>query len=389
MTQKRFDSRPPVAILRRRFWKMEGFMPKNIALPHIEGLVSYEPGRPIEEVARELKLRPASIIKLASNENPLGPSPKALAAMRRALATAHLYPDGGGYYLRQGLAKHLGVSEDNIILGNGSNELIEFLFHAFVAPGDEIVCGDRAFVVYKLCAAMFQARTVEVPFRDHAHDLDAMLAACNGRTKIVFVANPNNPTGTRVDNATFCRFLDRVPNHTIIALDEAYYEFMDNPPDTLGHIIGKRAPNVIALRTFSKIVGLAGLRIGYGVAGKDMVSLLSKVRQPFNVNAIAQAGALASLADRAHITRTRRLNKQGLAYLSGEFRKMKLEFIPSVGNFICVRVGDGRAIFDALQRRGVIVRPMAGYRMPEWVRVTVGTMPENRRFIRELKVVLK
>ena len=368
---------------------MEGFMPRNIALPHIGGLVSYEPGRPIEEVARELKLRPASIIKLASNENPLGPSPKAVAAMRRALATAHLYPDGGGFYLRQGLAKHLGVAADNIVLGNGSNELIEMLFHAFVAPGDEIVCGDRAFVVYKLCAAMFQARAVEVPFRNHTHDLDAMLAACNGRTKIVFVANPNNPTGTRVDNAAFCRFLDRVPNHTVIALDEAYYEFLDNPPDTLGYIIRQRAPNIIALRTFSKIVGLAGLRIGYGVTSKEMVDLLNKVRQPFNVNSIAQAGALAALADRAHITRTRRLNKQGLAFLTGEFRKMKLEFIPSVGNFICVRVGDGRAAFDALQRRGVIARPLAGYKMPEWIRVTVGTMPENRRFIRELKTVLK
>ena len=364
-------------------------MPRNIALPHIEGLVSYEPGRPIEEVARELKLRPASIIKLASNENPLGPSPKAVAAMRRALTTAHLYPDGGGFYLRQGLAKHPGVGMDNLILGSGSNELIEFLFHAFVAPGDEIVCGDRAFVVYKLCAAMFQARAVEVPFRDHTHDLDAMLAACNGRTKIVFVANPNNPTGTRVDNATLCRFLDRVPNHTIIALDEAYFEFLDNPPDTISYITAKRAPNIIVLRTFSKIVGLAGLRIGYGVAGKEMVALLNKVRQPFNVNSIAQAGALASLADRAHIERTRRLNKQGLAYLSGEFKKMKLEFIPSVGNFICVRVGDGRVAFDKLQRRGVIVRPLTGYKMPEWIRVTVGTMPENRRFIRELKVVVK
>jgi histidinol-phosphate aminotransferase len=367
----------------------EGIMPRHIALSHIEGLMSYEPGRPIEEVARELKLHPASVIKLASNENPLGPSPKALAAMRRALATAHLYPDGGSYYLRQGLAKHLGVGMDNIIPGCGSNELIEFLFQAFVAPGDEIVCGDRAFVIYKLCAALFQARAVEVPFRNHAHDLDAMLAACNGRTKIVFVSNPNNPTGTRVDNATLYRFLDRVPNHTIIALDEAYYEFLNDPPDTLGYIIGKRAPNIIALRTFSKIVGLAGLRIGYGIAGKDMIELLNKVRQPFNVNSIAQAGALASLSDRAHIERTRRLNKQGLAYLSGEFKKMKLEFIPSVGNFICVHVGDGRAVFDKLQRRGVIVRPLAGYKMPEWVRVTVGTMPENRRFIRELKTIVK
>jgi histidinol-phosphate aminotransferase len=368
---------------------MEGFMPRNIALPHIEGLASYEPGRPIEEVARELKLRPASIIKLASNENPLGPSPKAVAAMRRALATAHLYPDGGGYYLRRGLAKQLGVGMENIILGAGSNEIIEFLFHAFVAPGDEIVCGDRAFVIYKLCAAMFQARAVEVPFRNHTHDLEAMLAACNGRTKIVFISNPNNPTGTRVDNATLYRFLDRVPNHTIIALDEAYFEFLDDAPDTIRYVTSRRAPNIIVMRTFSKIVGLAGLRIGYGVTSPEMVGLLNRVRQPFNVNSIAQAGALASLGDRAHIQRTRRLNQQGLDYLGGEFGKMKLEFIPSVANFICVRVGDGRAVFEKLQKRGVIVRPLAGYKMPEWVRVTVGTMPENRRFIRELKTVMK
>ena len=364
-------------------------MPRNIALSHIEGLASYEPGRPIEEVARELKLRPSSIIKLASNENALGPSPKAVAAMRRALSTAHLYPDGGGYYLRQGLAKHLGVGMNNLLLCAGSNELIEFLFHAFVGPGDEIVCGDRAFVIYKLCAAMFRGRAVEVPFRNHTHDLDAMLAACNGRTKIVFVANPNNPTGTRVDNATLYRFLDRVPNHTIIALDEAYLEFLDDPPDTIRYITSKRAPNIIVMRTFSKIVGLAGLRVGYGVTSPEMVDLLNRVRQPFNVNSIAQVGALASLSDRAHIRRTRQMTRQGLAYLGGEFQKMKLEFIPSVANFICVRVGDGRAVFGKLQKRGVIVRPLAAYRMPEWVRITVGTMPENRRLIRAMKAVIK
>ncbi|MBM3889217.1 MAG: histidinol-phosphate transaminase [Verrucomicrobia bacterium] len=359
----------------------------NIALPHVPGLAVYEPGRPIEEVARELGLRPEAVVKLASNENPLGPSPKAVAAMRRALKTVHLYPDGGGYYLRQALAKHLGVGMDNLALGNGSNEIIELLFHAFVAPGDEVVYSERSFAVYMLCAGLFRAKPVVVPMKGHTHDLDAMLAACNGRTKIVFVANPNNPTGTRVANDALCRFLDHVPQHTIVAIDEAYFEFLDDPPDTLRFITRKHAPNIILLRTFSKIVGLAGLRIGYGIAGKEMIALLNRVRQPFNVNAIAQAGALAALSDRAHIERTRKSNRQGLAYLEREFGRLRLEFIPSAANFICVRVGDGAKLFVALQKRGVIVRPMAGYAMPEWVRVTVGTMAENRRLVRELRML--
>ena len=361
----------------------------NIALPHVPGLAVYEPGRPIEEVARELGLRPEAVIKLASNENPLGPSPKAVAAMRRALKTVHLYPDGGSYYLRQGLAKHVGVGMENLILGNGSNEIIELLFHAFVAPGDDVVYAERSFAVYALCSASFRARSVVVPMKGHTHDLDAMLAAVNGRTKIVFIANPNSPTGTRVANEALVRFLDHVPQHTIVAIDEAYFEFLDDPPDTLRFITKKHAPNIILMRTFSKIVGLAGLRIGYGIAGKEMVTLLNKVRQPFNVNAIAQAGALAALSDRAHIERTRKSNKQGLAYLEREFGKMRLEFIPTAANFICVRVGNGAKVFDALQRRGVITRPMGGYQMPEWIRVTVGTLSENRRFIREMKRVLR
>jgi histidinol-phosphate aminotransferase len=279
------------------------------------------------------------------------------------------------------------VRLENIILGNGSNEIIELLFHVFVAPGDQVLFAERSFAVYPLCSAVFQAKPVVVPAKDHAHDLDAMLAACNGRTKLVFIANPNNPTGTRASNEALYRFLDRVPPRTIVAIDEAYYEFLNDPPQTLRYI-RRGAPNIVVMRTFSKIVGLAGLRIGYGVAGAELIALLNKVRQPFNVNAVAQAGARAALSDRAHIERTRRNNNRGLAYLAAEFRKLKLEFIPSEANFICVRVGDGGKIFAALQRRGVIVRPMGGYQMPEWVRVTVGTMAENRRFVRELARLL-
>jgi histidinol-phosphate aminotransferase len=345
----------------------------------------YEPGRPIEEVARELGLKPQTIVKLASNENALGPSPKAVTAMRRALATANLYPDGGGFYLRQALTKKLGVGMDNIILGNGSNEIIELLFHTFVAPGDDVVAGERAFIVYKICAQMFQARCVEVPFGGHTHDLRAMRGAITAKTKLVFVANPNNPTGTRVSNKELDAFVRSLPAHVICVLDEAYIEFLDDPPPSVEWAMKR---NVVLLRTFSKIVGLAGLRVGYGVAQKDCIALLQHVRQPFNVNCIAQAGALAALADTGHIRRTKAMVRKGLAYLGREFKRLKLEYVPSCGNFVLVNVGDGDEIFRALQQRGVIVRPMRGYKMPQWVRVTVGLPQQNRKFISALEAEL-
>jgi histidinol-phosphate aminotransferase len=380
---------------------------QTLANKYVCDVPVYEPGRPIEEVARELGLNPKSVIKLASNENPLGASPKAVVAMQRALKTAHLYPDGGGFYLREGIAKKLNgsgqktpregtrptaaqvrsveVGIENIILGTGSNEIIEFLYHAFVAPGDEVVAGDRAFVIYAIMAKMFQARCVEVPFKGHTHDLKAMLAAITPKTKLVFVANPNNPTGTRVTNAELDEFIRRLPAHVIAVLDEAYIEFLDDPPPSIEYAMKR---NVVVLRTFSKIVGLAGLRIGYGVAQKECIDLLQRVRQPFNTNAIAQAGALASLDDAAHIRRTKALTKRGLTHLGKEFKRLKLEYVPSCANFVLVNVGDGDEICRALQRRGVIVRSMRGYKMPAWVRVTAGTMEENRRFITELRKCL-
>jgi histidinol-phosphate aminotransferase len=342
----------------------------------------YEPGRPIEEVARELGLKPQTIVKLASNENALGPSPKAVAAMRRALRSAHLYPDGSGFYLRQALAKRFGIDIDNIILGCGSNEVIEFIYHAFVRPGDEVVVGDRAFVIYGIMAKMFQAKCVEVPFRGHTHDLAAMRAAITSKTRLVFIANPNNPTGTRVTNAELDRFIRSLPARVVCVLDEAYIEFVDDPPPSMEYAMRH---SVIVLRTFSKIAGLAGLRVGYGVAHKDCIALLQKVRQPFNVTAIGQVGALAALGDTAHIRRTKTMTRRGLGYLEREFRKLKLEYVPSCANFVLVNVGDGDRVFRALQRHGVIVRPMRGYKMPKWVRVTVGLPEENRRFIRALK----
>jgi len=371
----------------------------SLANRYICDVPVYEPGRPIEEVARELRLNPKTIIKLASNENALGPSPKAVAAMRQALATAHLYPDGGGFYLRQALAKKLNgggraearpseVKIDNIILGTGSNEIIEFLYHAFVGPGDEIVAGDRAFVIYSIMARMFQARCIEVPFRGHTHDLKAMLTAITPKTKLVFVANPNNPTGTRVANAELDEFIRALPAHVMAVLDEAYIEFLDEPLDLLPVVRNGGKPNLLLMRTFSKIYGLAGLRIGYGIGHPDFIAALEKIRQPFNINLVAQAGALAALDDTKHIEKTRKINSRGLRLYARTFRKLGLEFIPSQANFIMVRVGDGQRVFGELQKLGVIVRPMGGYQLPEWVRISIGTPKENKRCLEALKKVL-
>lgn len=357
------------------------------AHPHLKELVSYEPGKPIEDVARELGLHPSDIIKLASNENPLGPSPKALAAMHEAVERAHFYPDGGGYYLRQAIAEKFGLGMENVILGNGSNEIIEFVGKAFLKPGDEVIAAEHAFVVYKLMATLFGAKTVEVPDPDFTHDLDAMLEAITPRTREVFIANPNNPTGTLVSEEAVDRFMDRVPDHVVVVFDEAYYEFLESPPDTLKYVREGR-PNVVVLRTFSKIQGLAACRIGYGLGSKEIVDVLHKTRQPFNVNAIAQAAALAGLADEEHQTRTRDITIEGRNYLQAEFDGMGLTYVPSFANFVLVKVGDGDAVFDKLLRKGVIVRAMRGYKLPEWIRVSVGTREQNERFVCELKAVL-
>mgnify|MGYP003335209983 CR=1 FL=1 len=358
----------------------------TLANKYVCDIPVYEPGRPIEEVAREMGLKPAGITKLASNENALGASPKALAAMRAALKSAHLYPDGGAFYLRHVLAKKLGVEPGNLVFGSGSNEVIEFLFHAFVAPGDEVVVGDCAFVIYKFMCAMFQARCVEVPFQNFTHDLRAMRVAISPKTKLVFIANPNNPTGTRVPNAELDWFIRNLPPHVICVLDEAYIEFLDDPPPSIRYALNH---NVVLLRTFSKIVGLAGLRIGYGVAQPDCIKLLERVRQPFNVNAVALAGAQAALGDAAHIRKTKTLTKRGLRYFEREFTRLGLEWVPSVANFMLVRLGDGDRVFRGLQQRGVIVRPMRGYKLPEWVRVTVGLPAENEKFIGALQEELR
>ncbi|MEM9282270.1 MAG: histidinol-phosphate transaminase [Verrucomicrobiota bacterium] len=356
------------------------------AHPWLEGLVAYDPGKPIEETARELGLDPSDIIKMASNENPLGPSPKAIEAMKQAAEGVHIYPDGGGYKLRTAIAEKFGLDRSQIILGNGSNEIIELIGHGFLDPGDNVIAAEHAFVVYKLMATLFGAETIEVPDPGYVHDLDAMADAITPKTKKIFIANPNNPTGTMVGQEVIDRFMARVPEHVMVIFDEAYYEFLHEPPNTMKYVDEGR--NVVIMRTFSKIQGLAGLRIGYGITTPAIAEVLQKCRQPFNTNAIAQAGAIAGLEDEQHQEDTRLLNDEGLAYFHSSFEEMGLEYVPSVANFVLVKVGDGDAVFDAMLKRGVIVRAMRGYKLPEWVRISTGTESQNERCIVTLKEVL-
>ncbi len=353
----------------------------NTAHEHVLKLVAYEPGKPVEELAREMGLQPSDIIKLASNENPLGPSPKALAAMRDALERAHFYPDGGGWALRGAIADKLGMDRSNVILGNGSNEIIEFIGHAFLRPGDEVITARHAFAVYSLMSQLFGARRSRYRTPVTRHDLEAMAAAITPRTRQIFITNPNNPTGTMVGRRRSTASWPGA-DHVLVIFDEAYYEFVDNPPDVLKYV--REGRNVVVMRTFSKIQGLANLRIGYGIAPKEVAEVLQKTRQPFNANGIAQAGAVAGLQDDDHMRRTRELTMRG-GRISREFEKLGLEYVPSFANFVLVRVGDGDAVFQALLRKGIIVRAMRSYKLPEWVRVSVGTKEQNERFIAELK----
>jgi len=350
----------------------------------------YEPGKPIEEVARELGFADAAeIIKVASNENELGPSPKAVEAMHVATSEIHRYPDGGCFYLKDKLSAQLGVRSENLLFGNGSNELIEFLGHVFLGAEANIVVSECAFVVYRLVAALFNAQALAVPMKGFTHDLGAMTAAITPETRMIAVCNPNNPTGTINTAVEIEAFINAVPNDVLIVFDEAYLELMPDhaKPDLLKHIRAGRE-NLIVLRTFSKAYGLAGLRIGYAVAHEELIKRLNHVRQPFNVNAMAQAAALAALDDTGHITQTRDTVREGLEFFYAEFEKLGLEYVPSFANFVLVKTGAGSEQFSELQKRKVIVRPMGGYVLPEWIRITVGTSEQNETIMAALKDVL-
>ncbi|MCX6905123.1 MAG: histidinol-phosphate transaminase [Verrucomicrobia bacterium] len=336
--------------------------------PALASLPVYQPGRPIEEVARELGLPPASIIKMASNENPFGPSPLALAAMESALRHTPQYPDGNSFYLKNRLAEKLAVQPTQLIFGSGSNEILEFVGHALLAPGDEVVVSQYCFAVYPIVTHLFGAKMVTVPARNFGHDLPAMLQAVTPKTKVMFVANPNNPM--------------------LLVMDEAYLEFIERPTDLLPLIRAGSHPNLLLARTFSKIYGLAGLRLGYGIGHVELMAAFEKIRQPFNVNLVAQAGALAALDDTEHVRRSRTNNLAGLKWFEHNLRRLGIEFVPSSANFILVKVGHGTAVFEAMQKEGVIVRPMGIYQLPEWVRISIGTPDDNARCLATLQKAL-
>lgn len=363
---------------------------RQIAKSYVGGLSTYQPGKPIEEVARELGLGdPEGIIKLASNENALGPSPRAVEAMKKFASRMHIYPDGDNYHLRRALANKLGIGDQQLFIGHGSNEVIQLLGHVFLDAGSNIVVSDHAFIVYQLVAALYDAPVISVPTKDLTHDLSAMARAITPATKMVFIANPNNPTGTMVDGREIDAFMKDVPDHVAVVFDEAYIELLpeDRQPDTLRYVREDR--NVFVLRTFSKTYGLAGLRIGYAIAPREGVDLLHRVRQPFNVNAMAQIAALAALMDEPFVEKTRADVIAGLKQLSTAFERMGLDYVPSVANFMLVKVGPGMKVFQELQKRRVIVRPVDGYRLPEYVRVSVGTAEENERLIAALADVME
>jgi histidinol-phosphate aminotransferase len=357
----------------------------DLANPGVHEQPVYEPGKPIEAVAREFGLDPAGIAKLASNENPFGPSPRAVAAAREALGHAHLYPDGSCLELRERLAETRGVPVEGIVVGNGSNELIELLGHAFLRPGLEVVMGAQAFIVYKLVTKLFGATAVEVPMRDFAHDLEAMAAAVTERTRLLFVASPNNPTGMANAEADLVRLAESLPEHVIFCLDEAYAEYLDRAPDLRAQIRAGR--KVVCLRTFSKIYGLGGLRVGYAYGDPELAGLLQRVRQPFNVNAVAQAAALAALEDSVFTGGCRAANASGRVRLCQGLAELGCEVRGGAANFVLARVGDGRGVFAELQRRGVIVRPLAAYGMPEFIRISIGRPEENERVLEALAAV--
>lgn len=361
----------------------------DLAPAHIKAIAAYQPGKPTSELARELNLDEKSIIKLASNENPLGPSPAAVRAIERVLRGIALYPDGGGYELKSALMKKYAVTREQIVLGNGSNDVLELAARSFLTAQDSAVYSQHGFAVYPLAVQAMGAKKIEVAAKNYGHDLPAMAQAIRDDTRVVFVANPNNPTGTFAFAATLLAFLNAVPERVIIVLDEAYTEYL--PParkiDTIAWL--QRFPNLVITRTLSKAYGLAGLRVGFGLAHPNVADLMNRVRQPFNVNSLALAAAEAALSDDAFLARSAENNRQGLAQLIDGFTRLGLKHIPSFGNFVCVEVADGAAMYQFLLTQGVIVRPVTGYGMPRHLRVTVGLPEENERFLAALAMGIK
>ena len=357
-----------------------------LAVPGVRDLHPYQPGKPIEELQRELGLE--DIIKLASNENPLGAGVLAREAAGGALADLHRYPDGGAYRLKHKLAERYDLLPAQLTIGNGSNEILELVARAFVRPGDEVIFSQHAFAVYPIVTQAVGARAMVVPANDYGHDLEGMVDAITPRTRLIFIANPNNPTGTWLRRAALQRFLERVSPQVIVVLDEAYFEYVTEVDYPDGMCWLATFPNLVVSRTFSKIHGLAALRIGFAAANAGISEVLNRVRQPFNVNHVAMAAAVAALEDHSHVLQSRDNNLKGMRQLQRAFDGKGLRYIPSVGNFIAVEVGNADRVYRELLRRGVIVRPIANYEMPLHLRVTIGTAAENTRFLDALNEVI-
>lgn len=360
-----------------------------LAMPGVQKLSPYVTGKPIDELARELGIDPAQIVKLASNENPLGPNPRVLEAIRGELSELTRYPDGSGYRLKAKLSERFGLKPEQITLGNGSNDIIDLVARCWLAPGRNAVFSAHAFAAYPLCTQAVGAESRVVPAIDYGHDLNGMLEAINEHTGVVFVANPNNPTGTWFGPQALESFLDRVPEHVLVVLDEAYIEFTEGGelPNGLDYL--DRYPNLLVSRTLCKAYGLAGLRVGYCASSPQVANVLNRVRQPFNVNSLALVAACAALDDQEYLAEGRRVNRAGMAQLERGLGELGLKWIPSRGNFLAVDLGrDAAPINAGLLREGVIVRPIAGYGMPTFLRVSIGTEQENARFLAALRVVL-
>lgn len=355
---------------------------------YVRAIAPYQPGKPTSELAREMGLEEAGIVKLASNENPLGASPLVRRAIEGQLQDLARYPDGSGFDLKRALCAHYDVAAEQIVLGNGSNDVLELVARAFLAPGTSSVFSQHAFAVYPLAIQACGAALIQVPARDFGHDLPAMAAAVREDTRVLWIANPNNPTGTFASAQALQDLLGRVPPRVVVVLDEAYNEYL---PDALREDTTRwltRHPNLVVTRTFSKAYGLAGLRVGFALAHPEVVDLMNRLRQPFNVGSLAQAAAVAALGDEAFVRESRAVNDAGMRLLSEGFRRLGLDYIPSLGNFVSVRVGQAAAVYQRLLRQGVIVRPVAAYGMPEFLRVTIGTHSENERFLIALRSAL-
>ena len=348
---------------------------------------AYQPGKPIEEVKREFELK--NVIKLASNENPLGPSPKAVDAIRGYASKINFYPDGGSYYLKKALGEKLGVKEDSIILGNGSDEIVSLITRIFLQKGDEAIMGDPSFLMYKIDAQLSRANVASVPLKSFRLDLSEMSKVVGPKTKLIFISNPNNPTGTIITEDEVERFLRDIPPRILAIFDEAYYEYVEdtNYPQSIDLLDGNS--NIIILRTFSKIYGLAGLRVGYGVGSPEIIELLNKARPPFNVNSLAQVAAVASLEDKDQVNRSKISVKEGKEFLYSNLRRLKIFFIPTQANFILIKVGKkAKDVAAKLLKKGIIVRGMRAYNLPHYIRVTIGTKPQNEEFIKNLQTIL-